>query len=217
MLSPQKHDRGELSEENSYSCPEWTLGSFYRGPTRLSLVDTKAKRVINTIELRSTLTEADSFDLPYRILADFYYQVPGREKGQEGKPALLALRDLNGDGLPLETAFFEAEACMGLATTLAGYSPRRDRVMQYEVQLRVRQKKVVPGRGVVDAGEAATRTGYWIDYLFAKHPKRPGRWSFQIEYRGRGGTLDSYVVHYDPARERFFGTLSRLMPPGVDE
>lgn len=46
---------------------------------------------------------------------------------------------------------------------------------------------------------------------------RPGRWSLPIDYGGRGGTLDSYVVRYDSAREKFFGTLSQLMPPGVAE
>src|ERR1700730_4654679 len=42
MLTPERHDRGELSE-NPYTCPEWTLGSYYSGPTRISLVDTGTK------------------------------------------------------------------------------------------------------------------------------------------------------------------------------
>jgi hypothetical protein len=111
----------------------------------------------------------DSFNIPYRILADLYYVVPGHKRGSEGKPALPALRDLNGDGLPLETAFFEAMVCSEILT--------------------------------------------WVDYLFSEKPIRPGYWRYQIDYTGRGGTLDSYDVYYDPAHEKFFGTLTSLVPP----
>jgi hypothetical protein len=212
MLSPKRNDRGELSQSNPYSCPEMTLGSYYSGPTRISLVDSSAKRVINTIGLRSSYEE-DSFDVPYRILADFYYLVPGGKRGQEGKPKLLALHDFNGDGLPLETAFFEAEACMGLMTTLIGYSPKQDRVIQYQVELKITAQKAIKGRGLVNEGEATTETRSWADYLFAQKPSGLGHWSFKIDYTGRGGPLDQYRVHYDPSREMFFGDLTRIAPP----
>ena len=213
MLSPQQHDRGEFSKSNPYMCPEMTLGSYYSGPTRVSLVDTNSKRSINTVTIRHSLGAEDSFDIPYRILADYAYLVPGHEHGSEGKPALLALRDLNGDGLPLETAFYEAEACMGLQTTLVGYSPKQDRVIQYEVELTLAAQKIVEGRGVVNREKPTTIAIKWVDYLFATSPTRPGRWSYQIDYRGRLGTLDSYDVRYDPSLEKFFGTLASLPPP----
>jgi hypothetical protein len=216
MVSPEKHDRGELAS-NPYTCPEWTLGSYFSGPTRISLVDTAAKKVINTISLKHGWGGEDSFDVPYRILADFYYTVPGTAKGSEGKPALLALRDINGDGLPLETAFFEAEACMGLQTSTVGYSSKQDRVIQYKVELSCRAKKMVEGRGIVAAGRASTNTTSWADYLFAEKPSKPGRWSYEIDYTGRGGTLDTYNVHYDPSREMFVGTIDRLIPPWEKE
>jgi hypothetical protein len=130
MISPAKHDRGPLSKTNSYSCQEVTLGSYYRGPTRLSLLDTRSGRVINTIKWMSPiLGDVDQFDIPYRILSGLYYLVPGVPKKREGKPALLELRDLNGDGIAVDTAFFETEACMGLPTTLIGYSPAQDKVI----------------------------------------------------------------------------------------
>jgi hypothetical protein len=211
MISPERHDRGESTW---YSCPERTQGSYYRGPTRISLVDAAAKKIINTISLKHGGDNADSFDIPYRILADFYYIVPGRAKGAEGKPALLSLRDINGDGLPLEASFFEAEACMGLLTTTIGYSPHQDKVIQYEVELKCRTQKFIEGRGKVATGDAATTTtAVWVDYLFSEKPSKPAHWSYKIDYTGRGGTLDTYSVHYDPAREKFFGTLDRLIPP----
>lgn len=140
MLAPERHDRGALSEDNPYTCPDYTLGSFYSGPTRISLVEAHSGQVVNTIALRSSIEEEDVFSVPYRILAGHSYLVPGIVKGREGRPALLKLRDLNGDGLALETAFHEALACMGLQTTLLGYSPRQDRVIQYEVELDVTLK-----------------------------------------------------------------------------
>ena len=213
MLSPQRHDRGELSESNVYTCPDETLGSYYSGPTRISLVDTSSEKLINTVTLHHAFEKDDSFDIPYRILADYYYLVPGQEHGTEGKPALRALRDVNGDGLALETVFYEAEACMGLPTTLIGYSPKRDKVIQYEVELRTSEEKTVNGRGIMRTGKATRETSTWVDYLFARRPNPRGHWSYQIDYTGRGGTLDSYDVHYDRAREKFFGTLSSVMPP----
>jgi hypothetical protein len=213
MLSPERHDRGEFSKSDTYTCPEMTLGSYYSGATRISLLDTGARKIINTIMLRHADGDEDFFDIPYRILADYYYLVPGHRKGSEGKPELLALRDLNGDGLPLETAFFEAEACMGLQTTLIGYSPKRDRVIQYEVELRISERTAGEGRGAVNAGKATIEMDTWVDYLFAEKPVRPGSWSYKIDCRGRGGDLEWYRVHYVPSREKFVGQLSVLAPP----
>ena len=210
MLSPEKHDRGTFSESNPYMCPERTMGSYYSGPTRISLVDTNSRRVINTIKIGHEWIGEDTFDIPYRILGGIYYQVPGQDGNSEGKPALLALRDLNGDGLPLEAAYFEAQACMGLLTTMIGYSHRQDRVIQYEVELKISSMKVARNGKLVSDGEASMETARWVDYLFAQKPTRAGHWSFEIDYRGRGGTLDSYSVLYDPARKKFFGTLTRL-------
>lgn len=193
------------------------MGSFFYGPARLSLVDTKANRLVNTIKLRRKEHDEDSFNVPYRVLAGYYYFVPDRERGQEGTPTLLALRDLNGDGLPLETAFFEARACMGVWTTLFGYSPKQDRVVQYQVELKITEQKIVEGRGIVTTGRAKTETATWVDYLFSESPSEPGHWSYKIDYTGRAGTLDTYDVHYDRAREKFFGTLLRLTPPWANQ
>jgi hypothetical protein len=209
MISPQKHDRGPLSDHNSSTCPELTLGSYHVGPTRLSLIDTETRAVINTIKIISVLSDGkDYFYIPYRIRSGDYYLVPGRPKGTEGKPALLALRDLKGNGLALEVAFFEAEACMGLPTTLVGYSLRQDKVIQYRAEMKVTYLK---GEGEHTDGPKAV-TESWIDYLFAETPIAAGHWKYEIYYRGRAGTLDSYDIRYDQSREMFVGTLSRLCP-----
>jgi len=41
-----------------------------------------------------------------------------------------------------------------------------------------------------------------------QRPTAPGRWEYEIDYRGRAGTLDRYKVHYNSAAERFEGTVT---------
>jgi hypothetical protein len=86
---------------------------------------------------------------------------------------------------------------MGLLTTLVGYSPKRDRVVQYPVELRMS-----------GGGKVRTETNLWVDYLFSYKPVSPGRWTYEIDYRGRAGSLDAYDIRYVPAEERFRGTLA---------
>ena len=109
----------------------------------------------------------------------------------------MVLKDYNGDGKALEFALFEAEACMGLQTTLIGYSEKQDHVIQYPVKL-----------DVVEGRKHSERISAWADYLFSKKPLRAGYWKYEIDYRGRGGSLDKYDVHYNQAREQFEGTLT---------
>ncbi len=195
MVRPKKYPRNEEDGE-TYTCPEETRGSFYHGPTRVSLVDTASGRVVNTVRV---LDEGeDAFDLPYRIHAGSYYHVEGVAAGREGRPTILRLWDFNGDGRAQEFALYNAWACMGLGTALFGYSEKQDRVIQYPTSLAVTDSK----------GKKSTEALDWVDYLFAKEPTGPGRWKYEIDYRGRGGSLDSYEVHYNPAAERFEGTMT---------
>ena len=193
MKSPQRNPREGTPEENPYTCPEYTRGHYYRGPTAVSLVDASARRVINSVNIATP--EERTFDIPY-LIEPGHYAVPGNLIHNEGKPKLLALRDYNGDGKALEFAFFSAEACMGLQTTLIGYSEKQDKVIQYSVDL------------VSDEdGKRSRQTERWVDYLFVKKPLRPGYWKYEIDYTGRGGTLMSYEIRYDAAKERFTGTV----------
>lgn len=106
------------------------------------------------------------------------------------------LGDYNGDGKALEFAFFDADACMGLQTTLVGYSESQDKVVQYPIRLIV-----------VEGNKRRIAISHWIDYLFSNPALRPGYWKYEIDYRGRGGTLDRYEIRYDKRRERFEGTV----------
>jgi hypothetical protein len=197
MLRPKKYPRGD---EEFYTCPEETRGSFYRGRTRVSLVEAAAGRVVNTLKVVQEYSHGeDEFDLPYRIHAGSHYHVPGVAEGREGRPEIMRLRDFNGDGRALEFALFDALACMGLETALFGYSERQDRVVQYPVRLESEY-----------GGKRTTESLNWVDYLFGREQTGPGRWKFEVDYRGRGGTLDSYEVGYNAEAERFEGTVTRV-------
>jgi hypothetical protein len=87
---------------------------------------------------------------------------------------------------------------MGLETALFGYSEKQDRVIQYPVRLETKY-----------AGEKTTETLNWVDYLFANMPAQDGFRRYDVDYRGRDGTLDSYVVSYNAQAERFEGTVKR--------
>lgn len=189
MLKPKKNPLGYGPLE--YTCPDETRGSYYSGPTRVSLVDLQTRKIINTVKINES-PDDDSFDIPYKIRAS-YYAVPGVRTGREGKPSMIAFKDYNGDGKALEFAFFDAEACMGLQTTLLGYSLRQDRLIQYPIAL--------------STGRGRRAVSYWVDYLFSKKPTAPRYWKYEIDYRGRGGTLDQYEIRYNPQLERFEGTF----------
>lgn len=196
MLRPKKYPRGS---EEFYTCPEETRGSFYRGPARVSLVDTEVGRVVNTLKITQEYSHGeDEFDLPYFIRGS-YYHVPGVAKGSEGRPTILHLRDFNGDGRAHEFALLDALACMGLETALFGYSEKQDRVIQYPVRLETEY-----------AGEKTTEMLNWVDYLFANVPTPDGFRRYEVDYRGRNGTFDSYVVSYNAQAERFEGTVKRV-------
>lgn len=202
MLRPVKHPRE--GDPGLYTCPEETRGSYYSGPARVSLFDSKTNSIINTVNVvREYSDNEDSFDLPYRIHAGSYYHVEGRRAGKEGKPTIMWLRDYNGDGKKLEFALFDALACMGLQTTLIGYSPPRDKVIQYPIQLEVREE-----------GKKVKQISHWCDYLFGKKSKTPGFWKYEIDYRGRGDSLDKYEIKYNPEKEIFEGKLVSSENPG---
>jgi hypothetical protein len=199
MIRPSKHPRDTPGDP--YTCPEYTRGSYYSGATRVSLVDPQTRRVINTVKISPEPGEgSDEFDIPFQIRPDHYYHVEAVAKEWEGRPTVMWLRDYNGDGKAWEFALFDAQACMGLATTLIGYSERQDKVIQYQTHLVGNDPK----------SRWSTREEYWTDYLFSKKPTSPGSWKYEIDYRGRGGSLEKYQIHYDKQAERFEGKFVQI-------
>jgi hypothetical protein len=198
MLRPTRHPfYGD--EGDGYTCPDQTRGSHYHGPTRVSLVDTARGRVINTVRVMPDYDGAeDVFDIPYRLRPGNHYHVEGGDERKEGRAVVARLRDYNGDGEALEFALYDAVACMPLMTALYGYSRRQDRVVEYTHHLEVSGD-----------GKRSREVWRWVDYLFAREPVVAGRWSYEIDYRGRGGSLDKFEIRYNPGLERFEGEVTR--------
>lgn len=198
MLRPSRHPFAG-GEDEGYTCPDETRGSHYHGPTRVSLLDTASGRVVNTVRVLPDNDGAeDVFDIPYRLRAGNHYHVEGGGERKEGRAVVLRLRDYNGDGEALEFALYDAVACMPLMTALYGYSRRQDRVVQYGLNLEVS-----------DDGRESRQVWRWADYLFAREPVRPGHWDYEVDYRGRGGSLDRFEIRYNQALERFEGKITR--------
>lgn len=195
MLNPTDNPRE--AGDDVYTCPDETRGSFFSGPARVSLVDTRTLKVLNTVEIKQDYALGDdSFDIPYKIHKGSYYQVPQGREGEESKPVIMALKDVNGDGRAQEFVLYDALACMGLQTTLIGYSEQQDKVLQYPVEL-----------AIEEPGERSTENNPWVDYLFHRKPVSPGLWKYELDYRGRGGTLNQYEIRYDRVEEKFKGKV----------
>ncbi len=202
MISPSRNPSGYDSDE-VYPCPDQTRGSYYSGPTRVSLINSATNTIVNTVNISKDYEDGeDRFDVPYAIRKGYYYRVEALTRnGVESRPTIMWLRDYNGDGRALEFALFDALACMGLETSLIGYSEKQDRVIQYPIKL-----------DVIEGSKHSTSVTSWADYLFNQKPRRRGYWKYEIDYRGRGGSLDKWEVRYIPAQERFEGKL--IVEPG---
>lgn len=197
MPNPEKHPN-EVANDDFYSCFDQTHGSYYTGEVRVTLIDSKTSDVINTLEIKGDdeYEDGDSYeiDIPYLMRGGYYYKVQNHSSNIERKPQIMDLKDYNGDGRAQEFVIFDKEACVGLGTTLIGYSEKQDRVIQYPI--------------TVHAPERTTER-YWLDSLFSKKPVRPMYWQYNVDYRGREGTLDMYRVKYDPKHEVFEATVKR--------
>jgi hypothetical protein len=194
MLKPHRSEPIPAGE--AYTCPDETRGSAYSGPTRVSLVNVATGEIINTIEIRDPhFPEKDAFDIPYEIRPGYYYMVRPAHGRKARKPTILNYKDYNGDGEAAEFVLYDAPFCMGLQTALVGYSRRQDRVLQYPLDVKFAKGK-----------ESWREESLWLEYIFSKKPISPGDYRFEVDYRGRGGSLLSYDVIYDKASERFHGT-----------
>lgn len=192
MLNPKRNPR-DTSEE-FYSCPEYTRGHYYSGKLRVTLIESTTKKSLQTLSIEDP--SESTIDIPYKILPEYYYHVPNGKPKIEAKPKIMWLQDYNGDGKAYEFALFVADACMGLDTSLIGYSERQDKIIQYKTHLSVGVGK-----------DKKTDELLWMDYLFAKKPVKSRLWRYSIDYNGRGGTIDKYEIHFNTKLERFEGTL----------
>jgi hypothetical protein len=112
---------------------------------------------------------------------------------------ILDLKDYNGDGKALEFALLDAQSCTVTETELIGYSERRDKVIQYPIDL----------RGMW--WNERNPTLLWLDHFLLQKPVSRGLWKYTLSYNS--GEIFTFDIRYDPLRERFEGTVEKRDPP----
>jgi hypothetical protein len=186
-------ETGSIPEDDGdgYTCPEQATGHshFYRTRTRISLVDTRSRQVLNTLPVQ--LDGIDEFDVPFLIRPGYFYEVLGPPLKGAAKPHTLLLRDLNGDGKALEFAFYWMESCTGPRTMVFGYSQRQDRVILYQFLLR-------------DQPSGKQDTEVWMLRFTFQKPASPMHWRYD-DWSNSGGDT-KYDFRYVQELERFEGT-----------
>ena len=145
MLRPTKHSGGE-----EY-CGTTVDGDYWEGPARLSLMDSTAARLLNTVAISG---RGDSFRLPF-FVSSTYYHVPHANAEKKGTPEILYLQDLTGRGVASEFVLFMYDACGIVSTGVSGYDARSDRVLQYPVEVQKADGK---------------HAGLWAEQIFATKP-----------------------------------------------
>lgn len=196
MANPTKRDGG------SEYCGTAVDGKvLFEGPTRLSLIDTAGRKLINTVRILGRGTDgvgtADSFSIPFLVSND-YYHVPQPDESGWGIPEILHLQDLTGDGIPAEFVVFMYDACGIVSTSVLGYAPDSDRVLQYPVEV---------------ADSDGSHVEIWVEQIFATRQTSPGHWKFS--WRPGHGT--DYVLHEDVSFDRtrkMFVERQTVSPPG---
>jgi len=182
MLSPQPSECPS-AEDYAPSCPDETRGCYWRGPTRVSLIDPVHRRVINTVNITEPVNGEDSFDVPRRLYSNGPYHVD-----HDHRPTILWLRDYNHDGVRTEFALFDRETCSDLFTALFGHSSRQDRVIQYRVRTSDPE-----GDGDI----------MWPEALFATSRRRDGVWRYELAWPPGDVPCRKCEARYRPADEAF--------------
>lgn len=90
--------------------------------------------------------------------------VPNLDRDERGRPHILYLSDLTGEGLAAQFVLSEYIACGIASTAVLGYSGRRDAAMQYRIE----------------SWQAGRREVHWsVWHAFLHKPVRPGYWKFR--------------------------------------
>lgn len=168
-------------------------GDYWEGQARLSLLDPRDNRIINTVTLPPEL-------LVPRLVNDTVWHIPA---GKKGKPKILHLEDLTGEGKPAQFRIFSYGSCGITHTGVAGYSAKLDRAILYST---LTHNDKSP----------------WISQVFRQQPVRPGRWDFV--WTPSHGSIDYFRerIDFDPVRQVFARdpelipapSLPTYLPPG---
>jgi len=168
---------------------DFVYGDHWFAPTSLSLVDPSNGKLLNTIRIHSnSRQDHGNFRIPFFTFDGPYY-VPHPNRDHKGKPVLLHLQDLTGEGVAGQFALFDYDATGIYESSVFGYSPQSDAAVQYRIE--VKEEKFQP---VVQS---------WVMQVFAHRPIRPAFWKFTWEPGHGASAWVDEEVHFDPARQLF--------------
>lgn len=181
---------------------DFVYGDHWLGPTNLSLIDPSKEKVINTVEVHPYIESRNdkrSFSIPFFTTEGPYY-VPHPDKDHRGTPVVLHLQDLTGEGVSGQFVLFDSEASGVYASSVWGYSPKSDTVVQYPVE--------------VMEGEFKPVVQNWVTQVFAIMPVRAGYWKFTREAAHGSWAWIDEEVHFDPGRQLFIEKKTIRPYPG---
>jgi hypothetical protein len=199
VLWMEHPERVVWRDDPGYMCVRQVYGDHWEGPTRLSLVDLAKSTLVNTLEVRSSYEQPNDFgnvssakpgvfEIPF-FVPNSHYHVPRPDAKREGKPAIMILRDLTGEGVAGQFVLFDYVNCGGASGSVVGYSPRSDRAVQYSVE--------------IITGAEKPKIQLWAEQIFETRRIRPGQWDFIWE-PGYGCfcTIHEHVL-FDRVRQVF--------------
>ena len=197
MLSPKQKRHGAVSD----GCSGWVYGEYWYGPTRLSLFDTTANVLLNTITIhRGEILNpggADEFNLPFAVSNKYYY-VDALNANGEGHPALLHSRQFADDSAVI-FPLFDYGTCSMVATGAFGYSKNVDQVMAFPT--------------LVEAEGKAPVVRMWVPQVFAQYPSTPGHWRFTWRPGHGSDAVITENVSFDSNDRRFVDRVTVLNSP----
>jgi len=218
-----QNPRVSIQCESDYDCALSMIGhGQYNGLIKFSLVDTKLKRIINTVDFffdelysdpdgKIAHVKYETMAIPFvsptinsrsALQSRVEYKVNGGNKSEEGFTEILDIHDYNGDGKKLEFALFEpgGGGCMGTESTLIGYSLKQDKLLWYPINIKCMEKD--NKNNIVTEQLKYYWLGYTFTYKFANK-----KLVYEIDFRGRGGSLQKYNLVYDDINECFTGSV----------
>ncbi len=181
------------------SAGDLLYGDHWFGSTFLSLIDPSTVRLINTVAIRPHQESPNGqggLAIPFFTYDGSYY-VPHPDRDRKGKPLLMRLRDLTGEGIAGQFVLFDHVVSGVAAGSVLGYSSRSDTAVQYAVERTENRFNPV--------------VQLWAVEVFDRKPLRAGYWKFTWEAgHGEWEWLDE-EVHFDVARQLF---VEKLELPG---
>jgi hypothetical protein len=184
------------------SAADVLYGDHWFGSTFLSLIDPSSGRLINTVKVRpqgETRDGGDGFAIPF-FTYDGAYHVPEPDKDRKGKPLVLRLQDLTGEGVAGQFVLFEHVVSGIVAGSAFGYNVKSDVAVQYPVETTQNRFKPVVQN--------------WVAAVFDAQPLRPGTWKFTWEAGHGEWEWTDVEMHFDPARQLFVEKVSTRPYPG---